>query len=201
MSRLIRFDAREKTGLFAAVALVWLAANLAALFLVIMPRIHRVEGLAEAGRTVNESLSRRKRKVETLGADFDRVMNGRTHLQTFYDDVLSTKRLRMTPVQQEIREIAARYNIKPESITYSREIFEDNRIVKFTSILPLTGSYENLRAFLASLEVSKNFLIIESVAIADSREGGVILGLNVAVATYFLDPDLVTRRERAARGL
>jgi len=138
-------------------------------------------------------LSGRQERVGVLKAEYGRVMDGSRTLKTFYADVLSTKRHRMTAVQKEIRDIAARFNIRPDSIAYNREIFDKDQIVKFSAVLPLTGSYENLRAFLSALERSENFLIVESVSLADSKEGGVILGLSVSVATYFFDPDVKAR--------
>lgn len=184
------FDIREKAPLLAAILFVWLAANLAVTFLMIVPRSERADALREAAADFQQKLNARRQKVDRARAEYERVMGGRQTLETFYQDVLSTKRDRMTAFQREIREIATKFSIRPDQISYSRYLFPKDRMVKFSAVLPLSGSYENLRAFISALENSENFLILEAVNLTDSKEGGVILSLNIAVATYFLDPDV-----------
>lgn len=185
-----RFDIRERSPAIVAVLLIGLTANLAAAFLLNLPRAEEVRSLRAAAEDLEVRLTRRERKVEALRADYERVMEGRRSLETFYADVLSTKHARMTSIQKEIRDIAARFNISPKSISYSRDLYKGEKIVKFSVVLPLNGSYEHLRAFIAALEASENLLIIESVTLADSKEGGVILSLQINVSTYFIDPDM-----------
>ena len=200
MMKIRRFDLRENAGAFIAVTVVWLAANVAAAFLLNFPRAEEARSLRAASEDFELKLRRRQEKVNAVRSDFERVMGSARSLQTFYDDVLSTKRQRMTTFQKEIRDIAAKFNIKPESISYTRDVNKGEQLVKFSAILPLSGSYENLRAFVNSLENSENFLVIQSVALTDSKEGGVILSLQISVATYFLDPDLRLRTAGAQRG-
>ena len=190
------FDIREKAPLLIAILLVLLAGNLGAAFLLNLPRSERAASLREAAHDLQQRLLQRRGQVERFRTEYDRVMGGQKSLRTFYDEVLSTKRQRMTPLLKEVREIAARFNIKPESISYSHDIFDRDRIVKFGAVMPINGSYENLRAFIDAIENSENFLIIEAVNLTDSKEGGVILSLNIALATYFSDPDVKTKEER-----
>jgi Tfp pilus assembly protein PilO len=193
------FDIRERAGMILVLMLVWLGVLVAVNLMVNLPRADRISALEEAHREFGQHLAERKRKVSLLRAEYDRVMDGRRTLQTFYDEVLSTKRERMTTVQREIRQIAGKWNINPETISYQRDVFEEDRIVKFSLVVPLDGSYENLRAFVSAVENSENFLTIESIGLSDSKEGGVILSLNVTLVTYFLDPD-IQPKERAAAG-
>jgi len=184
------FDIREKAGIIILVLGVWLAADLGVFFLVNLPRGEQVTSLKEASTLFERQLVERKRRVERLRAEYQRVMDGRRTLKTFYDEVLSTKRERMTPVQSEVRQIASKFNINPEMVSYSRHIYEEDQIVKFSAVLPLNGSYENLRAFINAVENSENFLTIEAVNLSDSKEGGVMLSLNITLSTYFFDPDV-----------
>ena len=190
MRRIRALDIREKAPLLAAVLLVGLAANAVVAFLVNLPRSEKAASLRAADSEFHETLVRRRQKVEGLRREYERIVGGRRSLETFYDEVLSTKRQRMVAVQKEIRDIAAKFNINPETITYSRDIFKKDPIVKFSAVLPLTGSYENLRAFINAVENSENFLIIEGINLTDSKEGGVILSLNITIATYFFDKDV-----------
>lgn len=200
MNALRKFDLRERAGVIVLVLAVWLAGVLAFFTLVNIPRSEQVAALSEANSLFESQLAERKRRVEGLRAEYERVMDGRRTLRTFYDDVLSTKRERMTAVQSEVRRIASRFNINPETISYSRHIYEGDQIVKFSAVLPLTGSYENLRAFINAVENSDNFLTVESINLSDSKEGGVILSLNITLSTYFFDPDVKpTKRTSAER--
>ncbi len=189
------FDIRGRRGFLGGVLALGLAANLVVIFLVNLPRAHRAESLRAAAERFGHVRTERERTANGLRGEYQRIMDGRRTLETFYSDVLSTKRERMTAVQREIREIARKYNIAPETITYNHEPFERDRITRFTVVMPLDGSYENLRQFISSVENSENFLTITGILLADSKEGGVILSLNVTLATWFFDPDIVQRKK------
>jgi len=188
------FDIRHKTPLLVAVAAAWFAAALGFALLINLPRTEQAASMKESLDAFEAMAASRGKKVGLLRGEFDRVLDGERSLETFYRDVLSTKQERMTPVQRELRSIASKFGIKPESISYAKEIFEEDRIVRFSASLPLNGSYESLRAFIDAIENSANFITIQSIQLADSKEGGVILSLNINVATYFFDPDVEPKK-------
>lgn len=193
-------DVRERAGIILVILLVWLGLLVAVTLMVNLPRSEKLASLQEAHREFERNLIERERRVERLRTEYERVMDGRRTLETFYDVVLSTKAERMTTVQREVRQIAARFNMSPETISFQRDVFEEDQIVKWSVVLPLDGSYENLRAFINAVENSENFLTIEAIGLTDSKEGGVILSLNVTLATYFYDPDIqVKERPRPER--
>ena len=72
-------------------------------------------------------------------------------------------------------------------------------MTRFGATMPLTGSYESLRQFMDTIERSENFIVIESIQIANSKEGGIILSLLIQLSTYFIDPDL-SDQEVTGRG-
>lgn len=190
MKKPLHFDLRERMGLIGTILGVWLAGNLIVTFLVLLPRSERAESVREAVGEFRQARLDRERTMQTVRRDYERVMDGRRSLGTFYSEVLSTKHDRMTAVQKEIRDIAIKFNMNPETVSFSKEIFEDDQVVKFSTVMPLNGSYENLRQFISAVENSENFLTITGILLAGSKEGGVILSLNVTVATYFFDPDV-----------
>ena len=115
---------------------------------------------------------------------------------------LSTKEKRLISFQREIREIAKKFNINLESISYPRETYPKDKVTKLSAVMPLTGSYENLRSFIDTIEKSENFIVIEAIQLTNSREGGVILNLNIMLSTYFVDEDIQDKQPvvRAKRG-
>jgi hypothetical protein len=56
-------------------------------------------------------------------------------------------------------------------------------------VLPLEGGYASLRGLLEAVERSDKFLVVERVTIGQGRDGGVLLQLNVTLATYFDAPE------------
>lgn len=204
MMRLRGFDIRDRLGLIGGVLGVWLAANLVMAFLVNLPRTESVASLKEATDNFRQARIRREHSVQSLRQQYTRVMDGRRTLDTFYRDVLSTKQDRMTAFQGELRDIAVKFHIDPSTITYAKEESKKDQIVKFSATMPLNGSYENLRQFMSAIENSDNFMTISNILLADSKEGGVILGLSITVCTYFFDPELTPKQEpgagRPARG-
>jgi Tfp pilus assembly protein PilO len=200
MSARRHFDIREKSGPIAVLLIAWLAGNLVMAFLVNLPRGERAESLREAVERFQQRRVQRERAVGELRNEYRRIMDGQRSLRTFYNDVLSTKQARMTAVQREIRKLARTFHTNPETIGYPKEIFEKDQIVRFSAVMPLTGSYENLRQFISAVENSENFLTITGITLADSKEGGVILSLRITLSTYFFDPAIRPRGVAVARG-
>jgi len=183
------FDVREKAAVITVVILAWLGLNLAFAFLVNVPRAQQAVALEEAVSQTSGREAVVKRDVDRLREHYSRVMDGRTSLERFYSDVLSTKQERLIGFQKEIRGIAQRFNINMDTISYPREEFA-NKVAKFSATMPLTGSYENLREFIDTIENSQQFIVIESIQLANSKEGGVILSLGIQLSTYFVDPEI-----------
>lgn len=184
------FDVRERASVITIVILVWLALNLAFTFLVNVPRAGRLTALEDEVNSMQALIAGRRGDVERLKPHHTRVVEGNTDLDKFFEEVLSTKGKRLIGFQKEIRDIARKFNINMDAISYPRESMPKDKVTKLSAVMPLTGSYENLRSFIRTIEASENFIAIESVQLANSKEGGVILSLNITLSTWFVDPDL-----------
>jgi Tfp pilus assembly protein PilO len=200
MKRLLaEFDVREKSPLLIGITLAWLALNLAFTFLVNVPRAAEAARLEEEAGRLNTLVTSRQKEIERLRGERTRVVGGSDELQKFYQDVLSTKSERMIAFQKEIREIAQKFRIDLKSINYAAEAAPTkDKIARFGAAMPLTGSYEGLREFIETIEKSQQFIIINSIELSNSKEGGVILGLSIGLSTYFLDPEMPDREQLAA---
>lgn len=182
------FDIREKAGVIVAVILVWLGLNLAFAFFVNVPRANEVITLNEEAQRLNREIGVKGKDIDRLRPQHERVLEGNSNLEIFYDEILSTKNERLISFQREIRDIAEKFNINMDAIAYPREVMS-NRVVKLGAAMPLSGSYENLRSFIKRVEESENFIVIESIQLANAKEGGVILSLTIVLSTYFVDPE------------
>jgi Tfp pilus assembly protein PilO len=197
---LVAFDIRERSALIVILIVAWLGLNLAFTFLVNVPRAREIAALDES-RTERASVQVRTQKdVARLMDQRTRVAEGRKAMEMFYDDIISTKQERLISFQKEIRDIAAKFNINLETVSYPREVYPKNKVIKFGATMPLTGSYESLRDFIDTIERSPNFIAIEAIQLTNSKEGGVILSLSIQLATWFADPDLREKPRTAEAG-
>jgi Tfp pilus assembly protein PilO len=163
------------------------AANLV-VFLLLTEPLHRLSRVRQAEwQAMEQRLEQRQRSVERLERQVERLERQSANLAQFYDVILADKVSRMTAIQRSIRALAAQFNVNPESVSYGPSYLPVPDLVQFDISFPLRGSYENLRQFVQRVESSEHFLIIDDISLADAREGGVSLSLNVRMHTYFRD--------------
>ena len=91
----------------------------------------------------------------------------------------------------------AAFSIDLESVSFASEPLYKEDLDRLVMVVPLEGGYTNLRKFLQAVEESDKFLLVERVALAEGREGGVMLQLNITLATYFDLPEELRQRRGA----
>lgn len=180
-------DAQADARRVAAVLGVVAAANLLVFLFVTEPMYRTSEVRLAEWEAMEQRLEQRRRSVERLERQLERLRRQQQNLAQFYDAILASKQAKMTTIQREIRSIAAQFQVNPESINYEPAYLQTEDLVHFDIAFPLRGSYENLRQFIHRVETSEHFLIIDDISLADAREGGVVLSLNVRLHTYFKD--------------
>jgi Tfp pilus assembly protein PilO len=178
-------DARRVLRILGAVA----AANLV-VFLLLTEPLHRLSRVRLAEwQAMEQRLEQRRRSVERLELQVERLERQSANLAQFYDAILADKVTRMTAIQRGIRAVGAQFNVNPESVSYGPSYLPVPDLVQFDISLPLRGSYESLRQFVHKVETSEHFLVIDDISLADAREGGLSLNLNVRLHTYFRDQE------------
>jgi Tfp pilus assembly protein PilO len=68
---------------------------------------------------------------------------------------------------------------------YTTSQVEGTRLVRFQITIPLVGGYPNLRHFVQRVETAQYLVVIDSIELAGSREGGAMLNLTIRLSTYF----------------
>lgn len=193
-------DLRENRLLIVLGLLLWLGLNLAWLSLVNLPRSQALASADERVQNLRRTASGRVREVREMELAVERIRNREHTLELFFDQVLADKSQRMVAIQRELREIAIRHRIDPKQISYSHEVVKDTvDMVRFGASFPLRGGYQVLRSFIRDIEHSENFLIIDGVNLAKSREGGALLALDIQVSTMFRDLDRKAEEKRNRR--
>lgn len=168
-----------------------LLANLAFYGIFVKPRTGDLAALTTKSQPKLEELERREAAVQVREAYLQGIEQAEDDLDHLRTNVLQTRDRRIVTVQQEVEDLAQQFNLQSTQITYQNEILRNEGIERYGTTLPLEGGYANLRKFLQAIEKSDKFLVIERVALAEGLEGGVMLQLNITLATYFDLPGFV----------
>jgi Tfp pilus assembly protein PilO len=188
-ARRFKFDIRQAGPKILLVLLVLLVANAGFYLMATRPKAMAYQRLAQGSETELNALERRKREVERREAFLGALQQAETDLKSIREDVLSTRELRLVEVQAELETLCRRFHIDLNSVTYDSELLKSEDLDKLIMVVPLQGSYANLRSFLQAVEDSDKFMLVERVALAEGKEGGVLLELSITLATYFDAPD------------
>jgi Tfp pilus assembly protein PilO len=186
-----RFDIREERLRVGAVLAAVAVLNLVLYLMLNLPRMHRESVEERRVEMATQSLSELSRRVGLM-KDLDRRFETES-------DLLGAKEDRMIRIQREVRRIAAGLGMDPESISYQPEFLDKVGLVRFMINVPLVGDYRNLRQFITQIENSENFLIIDSVTLGGSKDGGALLDLSIQLSTFFSASERKETQEAEAR--
>jgi hypothetical protein len=203
--RRFKFDIRQ-AGRYITIFLgLLVVVNGVFFFLATRPRVQEYTSLQEGTGPQQEALRARRAEVEEREAYYEALLKAETDLATLREDVLSTRQERMIDVQLELAALAEQFTIDVDEINFENQLLREEELDKLVMTVPLEGGYGNLRKFLRAVEDSDKFLVVERVALGEGKTGGVLLQLNISLATYFDAPEDVKRaneveqRNRRAR--
>jgi Tfp pilus assembly protein PilO len=180
--------------------LALLALNVLAFAFVVQPKVRDYRVLDEQSLPRRKALAERNKEVGAREDYLKALTQAEIDLKSLRNDVLSTRSRRMIAVNMMLAELAEQFHIRLERIQYENNVLEDEGLERYAMIVPLEGGYANLRRFIQAIESSGEFLVIERVALDRAQDGGVMLQLNITLATYFDVPDLREKiEERQAR--
>ena len=191
MKRLeLHFDIRQ-TGIMLLVVYGVLAVLNGAFFLLLTrPKVFEHRAMTEKAAPLEKALAEREAQVTDLETYLAALNQAQDDLVRLRQDILATKNHRLVQVQIELERIASQFQINVNQVTTENEALPEEGLERFAMVVPLEGGYQNLRSFIQAVESSEQFLVIERVALVRGQEGGVILELNITLATYFDAPDL-----------
>jgi len=184
-ARRFKFDIRQAGPRILIVLVVLAALNVGFFLLLTRPKIREFSDLAVGSRPQLTKLEQRRNEVEEQEGFLEALQQAEQDLRRLRDEVLSTRERRMVEVQSELDEICRRFSIDLQSVTFESDLMERENLDKLIMVVPLQGNYANLRRFLQAVESSNKFLLVEQVALAEARLGGVMLELSITLATYF----------------
>jgi Tfp pilus assembly protein PilO len=185
----LKFDIRQAGPRIVLVLAVLLVLNVGFFLIATRPKVQAYRGLARGSESELTALEQRKREVERREEFLGALEKSESDLQRIREEVLSTRELRLVEVQSELEALCTQFSIDLNSVNFDSELLQNEDLDKLIMVVPLQGNYTNLRNFLQAVENSEKFLLVERVALASGREGGVLLELNITLATYFDAPD------------
>ncbi len=185
------FDIRQWAGKIAAGIVGLLILNLAVWFVVVRPRISELKSLREQSSPRLEELRTRHAEVEAGEQHLVALDQATADLLFLRQDVLATAKRRLVKVQLELADLTRQFNIDYDSVDTDTEYMDGQGLERFAMVVPLQGGYANLRHFIQAVESSDKFLVIERVAMDRAKDGGVLLQMNITLATYFDAPWLL----------
>src|SRR5262245_26349902 len=188
----------RKTALLAGSALLLL--NAAFYALAVHPRIRDYRDLSGAKQKFATELASAEMTHKTLTAYVDHLTETKTNSADFFGRVLRTKQENLIKVQKELYDIGQEFKINPDTVSFSTEELAEDGLEKFNVSVVLEGDYGDLRKFIARVENSEVFLVIDSVTLQGTKEGGLLLQMNIVVSTYFDAPWLKDMKKGAGRG-
>jgi len=184
------FDLRRDLWRVIGVLGLALAMNVVFYLFFNLPRLTALGSLRSTRDETHASVKSMQRRCETMKRLIEDYDDQSARLEEFFNRRVGTQAERMTGVQKEIRAIAAQFRIDPASIDYQPNDVRDSDLTRFQVTLPLIGGYANLRQFISRVERSEYLLIVDSIELAGSREGGAMLNLSIKIATYFRMPSV-----------
>jgi hypothetical protein len=109
-----------------------------------------------------------------------------TALQAFYRDVLpSTQASARSITYLRVQQLAAQHHLLKPHFSADREANPKGALRRVRITMSLEGEYDDVRRFIYALENGTDFIVIDSVALAEQGEVGKPLQLTLNLSTYY----------------
>ena len=187
----------KKALVFGGILLV---ANVVFYTLAVRPRVAEYHDLQGTRQRFLRELATAEKSEKTLADFYARLTATKTNTDDFYAKVLRTKQENLIDVQQELNEIGKEFQIDPDTVSYANTDMPDDGLERFQLSVLLEGDYSDLRKFIARVENSEMFFVVESVSLTGTKEGGMQLQMNVNISTYFDAPWLKDLKKPSRTG-
>jgi Tfp pilus assembly protein PilO len=148
--------------------LFWLlAANLVAALVYTLPRTLQQRSLAEQGAALRADVERERRLLQRLTERVEASEANARDLAAFYKDVLK-ERGQLVSVLKDLDEQAPS---RGSRTTRPVEV-KGAAVSRFVVTMPLSGSYEQLVAFLRMMERSSHFVTVDRISLREKEQAG-----------------------------
>ena len=173
---------------------ILLAVSIALLVLIVLPLAQRVssnEERAQAAARAESAALAEFRKAEALREGRARATSD---LAMFYKQVLPVDvEAAQRIVQSKPRRLATAHDVHYARAQSDTEDVRESSLERLSSAISLSGSWEDIRAFIYELETAPEFIVIDNVAITEGTDSNSPLSLSVDLSTYYRGRAVRTR--------
>jgi len=132
----------------------------------------------------------------------------RRDLDALYNDRWSTQAKRFTLLFLEVKKLVAASHFDPRTFSFSRTETQSNKSdpgsegnITVGMSFTVQGTYEQVRQLINLLELSNQFVIIDSIGLGSAGNDPKNLTLSIRLKTLFREPAATTNAQRANRQL
>jgi len=173
---------RSRAALFAALGILLLASGAV---LVVYHGFYDAR-LAALEATRND-LTRRREAAQGAAdraAETERRLAGlKAALDSFYGDVLGTRKERLASLIEDVDEITRKAGFSPSTVTYAEDVVPG--AARLTVSFRVEGRYADVKKLLFEFETSPKFLVPERVQVSLDENAPDLLRVALSVAHYF----------------
>jgi Tfp pilus assembly protein PilO len=167
-----------------------LAVNVAVLAFVVYPLDARVAAASTRAAAAEDARGRARLELTAAQAVANGKSRAESELQTFYGQVLpagvgAASRATYLPLAQFVR----KNNLQLTRRQAQSEPVRDSSLERLEIGLTVEGGYEDIRRFIYDIETAPAFVVIDSIEIAQGREAGRPIVLQMGLSTYFRAAD------------
>jgi Tfp pilus assembly protein PilO len=81
--------------------------------------------------------------------------------------------------------VADAHRVEYQRGASNTEDLPKSSLARFTYSLTLSGSYDNIRAFIYDLETAPEFVVIDNIVLGEGADSNAPLALSVELSTYY----------------
>ncbi len=128
--------------------------------------VERLEQRNEVAESDLAELSRRSAEIE---AKLAHIETQRRNIQALHRERFQTEAERFTRAIQEVKELARDAGLNPTSFSYPQRVLPEEGLIERQIQFSVDGTYRQMRTFINFLELTDQFLTLNSVSLT---EGG-----------------------------
>lgn len=141
--------------------------------------VERLDALYHQGEKDLTVLTAETQQIESFLA---RIDNQQDDIRALYEDRFQTQSERFLKAILEVRRLASEAGLRPTSFSYPQ--VEAGRLVQRRIQFAVQGTYQQLRTFINFLELTDQFVALDSVSLAETGTAD-ILGIQLQLSTVF----------------
>lgn len=147
----------------------------------------RVETLANRHEAITAKLAEYRQESQEISEFLARVDGQDRKIDQLYLEHFETEDERFTRVLQEVKKLARDAGLQPTSFDYPIEVVDDYDLIRRGISFSVVANYQQLRTFINFLELTDQFLTLESIGLSGKTAQGSnpTLNINLKLATFF----------------